>query len=237
MSSVSNGAISGAVGSQAEFLHLARSPEQWMNSAEKLKKSADLIVAEMTRFFEQDRVTRALTDAWFQHRQGPRPPYCLEDWSLNLRIGDVFFLLAGLCIENLLKGMIVHAHPGYVKADGELGYSLKEHNLERLAKAAGVDGDMSVSERAILENGSEAVVAWGRYHIPKNHKTFQRQHGWDDEQFAAFNTLYRRWAERLIRSFAVNTYGTCFPGDSHESRMTPDEHVRWRLDRKRPGEA
>jgi hypothetical protein len=132
--------------------------------------------------------------------------------------------------------MIVHDHPEYVKPDGELGYSLKSHDLQKLAADARVESAMTPEERGVLDKAGTAVVFWGRYHIPRDHETFERQHGWDDSHFHTFNALYRRWAERLIRLFAVGTYGTCFPGDSHESRMTPDEYVRWRLDRKRPGE-
>jgi hypothetical protein len=148
----------------------------------------------------------------------------------------VYFLLAGLCIENLLKGMIVSTHPEYVKEGGKLGHSLTSHDLEQLARVAGVHPDLNAEEREVLEKAGTAVVYWGRYHIPRDCQQIENQWGWEDKHFQAFDALYRRWAEKLIRLFAMGTYGTTFPGDNHESRMSPDEYIRWRLERKRPGE-
>lgn len=165
---------------------------------------------------------------------GAEPHFCIEDHDLTHSIGQSYFLMAGLCIENLLKGIIVHAHPEYVKEKGELGFSLKSHDLVQLAKDAGLYGELSREERDLLKMLGEAVVYWGRYHIPRDYEKLKSGWGWDDPHFVTFDRLFRRWAKKQIRLFAVSDKGVMLPGDCEVSSMTPDEYVLWRLDRKRP---
>lgn len=79
-------------------------------------------------------------------------------------IQNVFVFLAGLALENLLKGEIVRMNPNAVSG-GKLQQTIKSHYLIDLARSAGlVVGDgLTVDEVEILAIATEACFSWGRY--------------------------------------------------------------------------
>ena len=77
-----------------------------------------------------------------------------------VNLGGVFWLNAGLAIENLLKGIIVNDRPDLV-VDGRIGRKLRTHNLMRLARLASIELDPI--EGYFLWVGTECVTWAGRY--------------------------------------------------------------------------
>jgi len=78
----------------------------------------------------------------------------------NANLGGVFWLNAGLALENLLKGIIVQDDPASV-VNGTITNPLKTHNLLRLATRASVPLDPV--EGFFLWVGTECVKWAGRY--------------------------------------------------------------------------
>jgi hypothetical protein len=105
-------------------------------------------------------------------------------------------LLAGLAIENLLKGIIVIDHPEYVNQGRLQGRVIKSHNLTRLASEARVI--LTDQERVLCEMGTSAIGSWGRYAIAR---TMDKQKGFVHLQVhnyrEAFENLFDRLAEIL----------------------------------------
>lgn len=81
-----------------------------------------------------------------------------------VNLGGVFWLNAGLAIENLLKGIIVNDQPELV-VQGRIGRKLWTHNLMRLARLASIEIDPI--EGFFLWVGTECVSWAGRYPCPK----------------------------------------------------------------------
>jgi hypothetical protein len=77
---------------------------------------------------------------------------------------NVYVLLAGLAVENLLKGEMVRQKPELV-GGGMLAKEMKTHDLVKLASLAGLNTPtpLSPQESNLLEIASEACISWGRY--------------------------------------------------------------------------
>jgi len=75
-------------------------------------------------------------------------------------LSGVFWLNAGLALENLLKGIIVQNDPASI-VNGAIARYLGTHQLLRLTKRAAIS--LSASEAYFLFVGTECVVWSGRY--------------------------------------------------------------------------
>jgi hypothetical protein len=206
-----------------------RAPALWMDSAEKLKRAADVIRDE--RLAAQDRVRQTLMRARTGH--GPGSPYDIQDSLVSSELGDVYYLLAGLCLRNLLKGLVGHAHPEYVQPYGGLDDALKGTGiLDDLMKEAGVYSELSRDETTFLHLAETAFGFWGDARIQLSDLEFdiQDQFAWEGRHSRTFNSLYRRWAEKLIRTYVKTKYRMKLPGHTQEYEMTPDEYIQWRLE-------
>lgn len=128
----------------------------WLAKANQLHRAAWLIWQAVQNDF--DEVGRAARHDYDFDRDGL--PQNLPS------VMEPFVFLASLAIENLLKGMLVIAHPEYVK-DGKLhGEVITRHDLLRLAREVNVDLD--ADERSFCELGTSAIESWGRYPISKS---------------------------------------------------------------------
>jgi len=78
-------------------------------------------------------------------------------------LGGVFWLNAGLALENLLKGLAIQYEP-ILADDGKLARRLRTHNLLRLSEFATIR--LSVSEAFYLSIATECVIWEGRYPAP-----------------------------------------------------------------------
>jgi hypothetical protein len=202
------------------FDYRAKDLRSWMNSAEQLKIAADAV-------FEQ--MSLAKTDEMLMDEQVG---------GLIPSAGPVYVFLAGLSIENLLKGLVVHRHPEFVSAKGELTHSLGTHNLGALVSDAGLRGVCSAAEQQFLQRAEEAIPYWGRYHIPAKAEKLVSQWGWSQDDRTAFNSIYIRWGEQLLRTFVKGeqkwTVSFEETGLRQEAVMSEEEYMQWRLHRKRP---
>ena len=119
---------------------------------------------------------------------------------------DPFVFLAALAIENLLKGILVIAHPEYVK-DGKLrGELISSHDLLRLAKEVNVD--LNEDERSFCELGTSAIEGWGRYPISKNVGKMASQITVKGTVGEVFEQLFDRLAAMTISSLRDNATAT-----------------------------
>lgn len=125
----------------------AHDPFFWRKQAKELDLAAMLIWAAMRRDFEalsgkHVGSTVSLSDV----------PY--------VNLGGVFWLNAGLALENLLKAIIIHQEPDSV-VNGTVARSLRTHNLTALARRAAITLDPI--DAFFLWVGTESVTWAGRY--------------------------------------------------------------------------
>lgn len=85
---------------------------------------------------------------------------------LEWRLIEVYFLLMGYSIENLLKGIVLSKQPGLLDKDkGKLSNTILTHNLVKLAKNC--DINITLDERHLLEALTTSIVWEGKYPTPK----------------------------------------------------------------------
>jgi len=133
-----------------DFSHRAADPFFWFKQATELDSAAMLIWAAIRRDFAQ--MLHAEIGTVIDLPQVP----CAN-------LGGVFWLNAGLALENLLKGMMVRDQP-HLADKGCLAGPLKTHDLLKLAELALVDID--VTESWFLRIGTVCVIWAGRYPCP-----------------------------------------------------------------------
>ncbi len=127
--------------------HRAHDPLFWLKQAKELNRSAMLIWAAMLEDLE--RISKLEVGAVIELEQVP-----------NANLGGVFWLNAGLALENLLKGIIVQDEPDSV-IKGRITGRLRTHDLFKLAKRASIDLD--VIDAFYLSVGTQCVLWAGRY--------------------------------------------------------------------------
>ena len=84
---------------QEAFAFWAKRSDKWLESAEKLKRGADAVFAEHNRQLQTLLPTMI--------GQVPGKSILPQDFMANNGLVDVHIFLAGLCVENLLKGILV----------------------------------------------------------------------------------------------------------------------------------
>lgn len=75
-----------------------------------------------------------------------------------------YILLAGLALENALKGILILGNPSLVN-QGHLHGSIKTHDLLELARAC-PSLSLSDDDRHVLSVCQDAIPYWGRYPVP-----------------------------------------------------------------------
>ncbi|MBE3123444.1 MAG: hypothetical protein IMZ65_01420 [Planctomycetes bacterium] len=131
----------------SNFDQHANDPFFWFKQATELDKAAMLIWAAISRDFAQ--LSHAEVGTVIDLKQVP-----------HANLGGVFWLNAGLALENLFKGMIVRDQPRLI-VKGAITGPLKTHDLLKLAKMALVDID--ATEEVFLTIGTVCVTWAGRY--------------------------------------------------------------------------
>jgi hypothetical protein len=127
---------------------VGRDPHTWLFNAAQLKRAADTVKVEIGKAF-----------AASNHPDGRVP---IQDLYLFYS----YFLLAGLSLENLAKGILIGRSPNIV-SNGKLNLKMlagssNGHHLANLAAQAGIQ--LSAEERNILPRLKEFIV-WGKYPI------------------------------------------------------------------------
>jgi len=137
----------------------ARNPGNWIFDADALMASARLVVdgwrQARTALFSVGMTPQAAE----QMRQHP------ELWA-----ADVFMMLAGMAVEDLLKAIILIREPALVQPNPAaptqmLDRSISSHDLARLGSRAGISLD--ADERSFASRLSSFVLWVGRYPLAK----------------------------------------------------------------------
>ena len=128
-----------------QFTLRANSPAQWRGSAQSLKDCAELVFGAHLAAL-QAVMGGDIGQHVFSH----------------LRTGGVFFLLAGLAVENLVKALVIHR--GGATVATRLPRALKTHGIRALLERL----EISLSpEEDKLVSRLETAIAWaGRYPVP-----------------------------------------------------------------------
>lgn len=130
-----------------ERKHRVQDPFFWLKQAKELDRAAMLIWAGIEADLQgMSKLPVGTTVVQEQFRNG--------------NLGGVFWLNAGLALENVLKGLIVKEQPDVV-INGRLKRDLKTHKLLKLSGLAGAN--LSTIEAFYLSIATECVTWAGRY--------------------------------------------------------------------------
>ena len=178
----------------------ASCPMSWRMKAEELRRAADVLwhvfLMDMKDVQEFSEIARSDPDP---RRQLPYRP----------SVVDPFMLLAGLGIENALKGFLVARRPECVSRGKLRGKIITSHDLVRLAREAGVT--LSDDEEQVCRLATSAVEGWGRYPIPRNMSKMKGEISVGGQAYAVYSALVdrllgdlereiHRWAEKPRKS-------------------------------------
>lgn len=114
-----------------------------------------------------------------------------DNYGISPPMLNVFLMLAGFSIENLIKGMIILEHPEYI-GDGRFNDNkvLPSHDLIFLAKH--VDIVLNPTEMKFCEKLYDNMVFYGRYPIPKNTSKVKHERGSEAiDPKTTFDALFR----------------------------------------------
>lgn len=182
-----------------QYTRKMRFPLLWMVTAYRLKRAADqlLAISELAR-------RKAIERIWSEHnakKRGLKPPEPLSDedeTNLHIDIDQIstYFMLTGLAIENVAKGILVANDPGLVSDEGD--FTLGTHNLVHCVEQCGIE--LSAREKEVLEALKEYVLWAGRYpgrikaFLPKRMSdgSFQDSPGIDHHDSALIDSLFIR---------------------------------------------
>jgi hypothetical protein len=140
-----------------------RVPLNWGIVAQGLARSAAIL-------HEHGQAARRLKAKFFSRDAAGLPvaraqPLTPEEHDLffDVEMYRVAFMLLGMAIENLAKGILVGRNPAWVQ-DGKLSHLPTDHDLETLVQQCGVSvsGEDIVALRVLTEHSVWA----GRYPIP-----------------------------------------------------------------------
>lgn len=84
----------------------------------------------------------------------------------RLGLDRVFYLLAGLALENIMKGILIARDKSLLSKGMISNKKILKHNLSDLFKEVGLA--LSDRELNLVERVSETVVWAGRYPVPKH---------------------------------------------------------------------
>ena len=160
----------------------AEDPFFWLVQAKDLDRAAMLIWS-------------AIRDELVRISQFPVGTVIRVDVS-PVNLGGVFWLNAGMALENLLKGMIIADKP-HLANGGRLDRSIRTHDLCVLAKRASVK--LSVMDAFFLWVGTQCVMWAGRY--PSSLRPGETKPPvFSEADVDAYTSLFDRFASRFDAS-------------------------------------
>lgn len=154
-------------------------PTEWLQYAEELGDAAECLWV---------RTDCAMELAW-QTTVGGGERF--EKAGAHAR---TYVLLAGLALENVLKGMLVARDPTLIN-QGHLHGSIRSHKLLELAGAM-PDLSLSETEQRVLSICQDAIPYWGRYPVPLRYNGLSPR----EAATAQFRERFRALHSRLCRS-------------------------------------
>ncbi len=153
-------------------------PDSWLNYAQELEEAAEALWADSGNSMRIETGT-----------QLDGSLVAIKKPSAHLRS---YILLAGLALENVLKGLII-AGDAKLISSGRLDKTLKSHKLLNLAKR--VNLRFSKNEKHVLQVCQDAIPYWGRYPVPLEYHGLQPEDAATDK----FRTCFRQLHFRLCK--------------------------------------
>ncbi len=141
---------------------LSAEPFSWLNQALKLKRAADHIFNISLQGAEnsQNKFLNEIKGNEFKNN----PIKLLEgkelEWSLDAELNRIYYMLIGLALENLFKGILIKTTSDFLTS-GKLNHNLVEY-AEKCSFL--LTNDL----KFILEELQKDVEWRGKYPIPKN---------------------------------------------------------------------
>lgn len=145
------------------------SPDNWLKYSEELKEVAENLWINRGNY-------------WYEITEGEL------EYTKRLSISRPFMLLAGLSMENCIKGYLVSKYPELVNK-GYLDKKIKTHDLIILSSYC-PELTFSIKEKQLFTILSEAINNWGRYPVPLNFNNNILEKFVDDEVRILFNKIY-----------------------------------------------
>lgn len=109
-----------------------------------------------------------------------------------------YFLLMGLAIENLFKGILISEKPEYIQ-NGQIDKEISSgHNLEFLLDKV-KSLKFSDKEIEICKTLSQVIPYWGKYPIPKNFNKLESEIFMTEEWFEELLELYSKLELNLCK--------------------------------------
>jgi hypothetical protein len=157
------------------------SPAQWLEYAEELRDNAELIWSHEDESLRLGVVANA-------ERCAVGDPFRVS------RASRTYLLLAGIALENVLKGLLVLDDPCHINT-GALSRELNSHNIEVLASKVR-DLKLSEDEHHFCALVTAAIPYWGRYPIPLDKNRIMPEVGMSETRRRLFLGLFDRLAHR-----------------------------------------
>jgi len=132
----------------------ARLDFAWLMTARRLRQSARVIKAAIEADERRHELSGSSASG-VSLRDDPFP---------NLGLWPTYFLLAGLALENLAKGLIAHKHPELITDEGFSRDWPRHHKLVELFVLAGAR--LTWKEKRLLLGFDRYVVWVGKYVAP-----------------------------------------------------------------------
>lgn len=167
----------------SSFQQRARHPFFWDNAAVDLRHTARILHKEIVA---DHKKLEAMPS-------GGTMPASLVPAA---HLWNVYAMLAGLALENLVRGLIIKTDPTLVgpdKFDAKLTGGA--HKLDHLFKMAKVS--VSKEEAAFLETCSDCVLWAGRYPVPKKRHAGKERLEFHGTFPKVFETLFTRVEAQL----------------------------------------
>jgi len=156
----------------------------WEGYAKSLKYAADVIL---------ERYKPAIKE--LSSQEGGRMDVPEEEWfERDVHLIYTYYLLMGLSIENLVKGIIMIRHPEYLRNNTELiNERMGTHNTIWLLNSNNIYGFTDYEN--ILDALSKCVIWMSKYPVSLKRKNFDWGCDWVDPE--AIDKLYKNLHERL----------------------------------------
>jgi len=130
---------------------LGQSKHEWLRTSRNLYTAANILYDESAKSFE--KLTAYLEKAGSAS----------DEWFPEAGMHLVARMLAGMSIENLIKGLILQKQPSKI-SKGK--FNIQDHNLINLLDKNLPEISFTKKERGILEELTKSIKWKGKYPIP-----------------------------------------------------------------------
>ena len=151
-----------------DYQAIASDPDRWLQQARALKFAADelwkatkgaLEIVGLLLWTAQEGDNEQSRQAAIQSLE--ETPDEVNQWLL---LSPVCFMLAGLSLENLVKGILIGQDATLVGGNKVAWSGSRGHNLEELLHRAGIP--LMTGDKELLELLAHNVMWGGRYPVP-----------------------------------------------------------------------